>query len=162
MNNSISVELEELLPVMEEKLSLGGSFTFSPKGISMLPFIRPGIDSVTISGVKDKIKKFDILLYRRDNGQFVLHRVVAVKKDSYVMCGDNQLLPEHNVHDRHIIGIVSKINRPDRVIDVHDKRYLQSVEMHVSKQRKKGIYVRFKRNVKRILIKIHILKGAKD
>ncbi len=162
MNNSVSVELEELLPVMQEKLSLGGSFTFSPKGISMLPFIRPGLDSVTISGIKDKIRKYDILLYRRDNGQFVLHRVIDLKKNSYVMCGDNQLLPEHNVCDRHVIGIVSKINKPDCVVDVNDEKYIHCVEKHVNKQRKKGIYVRFKRTVKRFLIKIHILKGAKD
>ncbi len=162
MNKSISVELEELLPVIQEKLSLGGSFTFSPKGVSMLPLITPGVDSVTISPAGGRLKKYDLPLYRRDNGQFVLHRVIDVRKNSYVMCGDNQIIPEYNITDKHIIGIVKEIHKPDGVIDVNDEKYLEFVKEHVKIQQRKGILMRIKRRIKRTLIKMHILKGAKD
>lgn len=162
MNKSICVALEELLPVIEEKLSNGGTFMFSPKGESMLPTIRPNIDSVTISPVADRLKKYDLPLYRRDNGQFVLHRVISVKKNSYVMSGDNQVIPEYNIYDSHLIGIVTSINKPEGVINVTDEKYIKYVIAHVKKQRIKGIVFRFKRRVKRILIRMHILKGAKD
>ena len=162
MNKSICVDLEELLPVIEEKLSNGGTFMFSPKGESMLPTIRPNIDSVTVSPVADRLEKYDLPLYRRDNGQFVIHRVISVKKNSYVMCGDNQVIPEYNISDRHIIGIVTSIHRPDKIISVTDEEYLKYVRSHVKKQRKIGILFLFKRKIKRKLIKMHILKGAKD
>lgn len=161
MNKSVSVELEELFPIIKEKLSLGGSFKFSPKGVSMLPIIRPGIDSVTISPVNRKLKKYDVPLYRRDNGQFVLHRVISVKKNSYVMCGDNQLVPEYNISDRHIIGLVTSIHRPDGIIYVNDDSYVNYAKDRVKLQRKKGIFIRLKINIKRMLNKMHILKGAK-
>jgi len=32
----------------------------------------------------------DIVLFRRDNGQLVLHRIVVVGKDYYLVCGDAQ------------------------------------------------------------------------
>lgn len=162
MNKSVSVELEDLLPIIEEKLSLGGSFKFSPKGVSMLPIIRPGIDSVTISPVTGRLKKYDLPLYRRDNGQFVLHRVISVKKDSYVMCGDNQVVPEYNVFDRHIIGLVTSIHKPDGVIYVTDDKYLSYAKNHVRKRWIKRVKPYIKRKLKKILIKMHILKGAKD
>lgn len=152
MNKSVSVELEDLLPIIEEKLSRGGSFRFSPKGISMLPIIRPGVDSVTISPVTGRLKKYDVSLYRRDNGQFVLHRVLAVKKNSYVMCGDNQLMPERNVYDRHIIGVVTSIHKPDGIISVDDFKYLTYVKKHLRKQRIKRIIPCLKRIVKKILV----------
>lgn len=152
MNKSVSVELEDLLPIIEEKLSRGGSFKFSPKGISMLPIIRSGVDSVIISPVIGRLKKYDVPLYRRDNGQFVLHRVLAVKKNSYVMCGDNQLIPERNVYDRHIIGVVTSIHKPDGIISVDDLKYLTYVKKHLRKQRIKRIILYLKRIVKKILV----------
>ena len=80
------VSLAELWPVMEEQINMGNTVRFGPKGTSMMPLIRQGIDSIVLKKAPDKLKKYDLPLYRRDDGHFVLHRVVGIDKDGYVMC----------------------------------------------------------------------------
>ncbi|MBO5726751.1 MAG: S24/S26 family peptidase, partial [Clostridia bacterium] len=85
------VRLEELLPVLETVLQEGGEITFTPRGNSMRPMLKGGVDVITLKRFNRPLKKYALPLYRRENGQFVLHRVVGKNKDGYVMRGDNQL-----------------------------------------------------------------------
>lgn len=95
-----SMTYEMLEPIIREKLSMGGRVIIKPKGTSMLPLIRQGIDEVELSPLPSgRLKKYDIPFYKRKNGQFVLHRIVRVKKDSYVLCGDNQNELEFGITD---------------------------------------------------------------
>ena len=59
-------------------------------GVSMRPFLRAG-DFVYVELPGEKIRKGDILLFQRPNGQYILHRVVKCRKDGYLMLGDSQL-----------------------------------------------------------------------
>ena len=70
------VSMEELVPLIREVLSNGQSVRFSPKGTSMLPMLRQGIDSVVLSPVTCRLKKYDIPLYQRDDGSYILHRII--------------------------------------------------------------------------------------
>ena len=76
---------EEMMCTLEGIVANGGSMSFIPAGKSMLPTIRDKKDLVTISPAND-IKKYDIVLYRRKNGKYVLHRVVKIlNNNSYMM-----------------------------------------------------------------------------
>ena len=77
----VEAKFLELLPIIDQKLKDGGKVSFTPYGISMMPLLFPGRDSVTIETPKRDLRKNDIVFYRRKNGQFVLHRVESVKKD---------------------------------------------------------------------------------
>ncbi|MDP4121103.1 MAG: S24/S26 family peptidase [Bacillota bacterium] len=122
MNKKVS--MNELSPLIFEMLSSGGEVTFTVTGISMLPLLHEGIDTVTLSSAKSKLKKYDLPLYKRKNGAFVLHRVVKVTKDDgYIMCGDNQFYPEYGITDKQIIGIVKRIGKPNKTIYVNTFRY---------------------------------------
>lgn len=124
MMNEKNVKLEDVFPIIAEKLSSGGEVTFGPKGTSMLPLIVQGKDRVTLTAAHGRLKKYDLPLYRRENGQFVLHRVVAVNKDgTYTMCGDNQYIREYGITDSRIIGVVKIINHGGEEISVSDIRY---------------------------------------
>lgn len=59
-------------------------------GVSMRPFLRTG-DFVYVELPDGPIRKGDILLFQRPNGQYVLHRVMKIRKDGYLMLGDSQL-----------------------------------------------------------------------
>lgn len=59
-------------------------------GVSMRPFLRTG-DFVYVELPGETIRKGDILLFRRPNGQYILHRVMKIRKDGYLMLGDSQL-----------------------------------------------------------------------
>ncbi len=111
MNNGNNVKLEEIFPLMEEKLKLGGKVTFKPHGVSMLPLIRQGRDSVVIEKFDGNAKVGDVIFFRRPNGQFVLHRIIGKDKDGYVLCGDNQWQKERGVQTEWVIGIMTGILR---------------------------------------------------
>nr|MBQ5811050.1 S24/S26 family peptidase [Clostridia bacterium] len=83
------VEIDELLPLIEEVVSSGGTFRFYPRGISMQPMLYQGRDSVVL-GKADDISLGDVVFYQRDDGSFVLHRIVGRHGGAYVMCGDHQ------------------------------------------------------------------------
>lgn len=125
--NTKTVKLESLLPIITDTLSSGGEIKLPITGVSMTPLLKEGRDFVILKSADGPLKKYDLPLYRRDNGMFVLHRVIGVQADgSYVLCGDGQILLENGITDRHIIGLVSAIERKGRSFSVtawHYKLY---------------------------------------
>lgn len=105
--------LSEAIDVINEVLASGGEFQMYPKGTSMLPLIVQGRDAVTLTRTpEENLKKYDIIFYRRTNGQFVLHRIIKVCKDgTFVLCGDNQLQYETGIRHDQVIGVVKQIKR---------------------------------------------------
>ena len=158
MSENVSVELESLFPLIKQKLASGGDITFGPKGVSMLPLIRQGIDSVKISPVNDVLKKYDVPLYRRADGQFVLHRIVDVQNNTYTMCGDNQCVLEKGVTHDMIIGVMTEIIKPEGVIRTTDKSYISYCKKQVRKQFIKRQLHPIKVVVKIVLKKMHLYK----
>lgn len=90
----------------------GDPFSFKPYGTSMLPVIREGRDSVSIVRLDGRAQLYDILLYKRPNGKFVLHRVIAVGEEDYTLCGDNRVAIERGVGEDWIIGVLDAIHYP--------------------------------------------------
>ena len=121
----------ELEPVIRETLDKGSTVTLLPRGTSMLPLIRQGLDEVVLKSVDGPLKKYDIPFYKRKNGQFVLHRIVDVKKDGYVLCGDNQLDYEYNVTDDMIIGVVCAIKRDGVEFKMDNEEYIKYCKRHL-------------------------------
>lgn len=105
-----SVKLEELFPIIEEQLANNGSAVFTIHGTSMEPLLKDRTDSVRITSPTKMPRKYDIIFYRRDNGRFILHRIVDVKPDGFVCRGDNHIDNEYPVKFDSIIGIVSDYN----------------------------------------------------
>ena len=105
-------DLSEMEPVIQKVLAEGGIFPFYPNGTSMEPTIHQGEDQVFLKSLPMKLKKYQIILYKRDNGAFVLHRIVKVGKDSYTMRGDNQFYTEPGIRTEQMIGVVCKLKTP--------------------------------------------------
>lgn len=116
------VKLDELMPLVREHLKSGNSFRLFPNGTSMLPMIRQGVDSVILSPVPDKLKKYDLPFYQRDNGQYVLHRIVEAG-ETYTCIGDNQFIFEHGVRQDQMIALVTAFYRGDKRISVDSISY---------------------------------------
>lgn len=120
MNKTVS--LSELYPLIKEQLSNGGSASFTIRGVSMMPMLKNGIDSVRIVSPSLPLKKYDIPFYRRDDGSFILHRVVKVTGDGYVCRGDHQFVNEKNVTDGMIIGVTEAYT--------HNGKWLETDSLH--------------------------------
>ena len=116
------VRLELLMPLIKERLALGQSVRFSPRGVSMMPMLRQGTDSVVLSPLPDRLQKYDLPLYQRDSGQFVLHRVVRTG-DSYTCIGDNQFVLEPGLRPDQMIGLVTAFYRGDKRHSVTEPGY---------------------------------------
>lgn len=117
-----SASMDELVPIIRERLAAGQSVCFSPKGISMLPMLRERKDTVTLSKVTGKLKKYSLPLYQRDNGKYVLHRIVDVS-DTYTCMGDNQFAKEHGIRDEQIIAVVTSFTRGNKTYSVNSVNY---------------------------------------
>lgn len=115
-------QLDNLMPLFRERLAAGQKIRFSPRGISMLPMLRQGIDTVTLAPLPQKLRKYDLPLYQRDNGQYVLHRVVKAG-DTYTCIGDNQFVLEPGLRHDQMIALVTAFTRGDREYAVTDPRY---------------------------------------
>lgn len=123
MNDFNELGLKEMWPVMEEQLNSGKTVSFRPNGTSMLPLIRPGVDAVLIKEAPTKLKKYDLPLYHRDDGTFVLHRVVGVKKGAYTMRGDNQNVLERDVKREQILALAIGMYKNGEYISFSGVKY---------------------------------------
>lgn len=102
----------------EQVLEQSGQLVYTNVGDSMWPLIRQGKDLIVISRKPDaRLKRYDVPLYRRDtdrqagNGKYVLHRILRVFPDGYVISGDNRWNLERDIQDRHIIGVLTAVVR---------------------------------------------------
>lgn len=112
------LRLEQLMPLMRESLAAGNSVRFAPRGTSMLPMLRQGIDSVELSPINGQLKKYDLPLYQRESGQYVLHRIVDAG-ETYTCVGDNQFELERGLRHEQMIGVVTVFYRGERAHNVN-------------------------------------------
>lgn len=110
------------MPIIRECLDGGRSVSFSPRGVSMLPMLREERDTVELSPITGRLKKYDLPLYQRENGQYVLHRIVKVG-DTYTCVGDNQFQLEPGLCDDQMIAVVTAFTRDGMRIPVSHPGY---------------------------------------
>jgi len=149
LNNSYTYSMLE--PIITEKLNAGATVTIQPRGTSMLPLIRQGQDEVILKKPTGRLKKYDVPFYKRESGQFVLHRIVKVRKNDYVLCGDNQTEYEYNITDDMILAVVDAIIRDGKTINVTDKENLAYCKKHLLKTKKRRLLGKIKKVIKFIL-----------
>ena len=140
------VNMESLLPFIEEAFNRGVDFQIPITGTSMNPLLYQKRDFVKIVKPVLPLKIGDIPLYRRNSGAFVLHRVVGIKDNGeYIMCGDNQIVLEYGITDANIIGIAKTLIIDGKEIDVdtdidylkHKNKYVKNVRMRYPVRRLK-------------------------
>lgn len=104
----------------EDILQKDGVLVYTNVGTSMLPLLRQHKDLLVIrSNHGSRIKWLDAPLYRRPDGKYILHRVLWVCRDSYVICGDNQWRLEFGVKDSQILGILTDVQRDGKTINLY-------------------------------------------
>ncbi len=119
MSTNVKKSMKELHPFIIEAIRDGGQFVFYPSGISMKPTIIPDEDCVILVEVGE-LKKYDLVLFTRDDGKYVLHRIMKINNGQYTIKGDNQNWTETTT-DEKIIAKVSEIRKKDGRIITSDK-----------------------------------------
>ena len=107
----------------EDVIERDGRLVYTNVGDSMRPLIRQDRDILIIEKPQGRLKKYDVPLYKRDSGQYVLHRILKVRENDYVICGDNRYSKEYGITDRHIIGVLTAVVRNGKEVPITDMRY---------------------------------------
>lgn len=85
-------------------------------GGSMTPFLVHGRDTVYLSKSEAPFRRGDMLLYRRDNGSYVLHRVFRVEGERLTMVGDAQTCLEPGIRREQILARVTAVRRKGKLL----------------------------------------------
>ena len=118
------------LTTFEEVIQQHGVLIYENVGDSMMPLIKQGRDKmVIVKKPEGRLKKYDVPLYKRDNGQYVLHRIVEVRENDYVIVGDNRWALEYGITDEQIIGVLSAVIRKGKTLSVTDRQYQRYVSL---------------------------------
>lgn len=109
---------------MTDELERTGRLIYSNHGTSMMPLIKQGRDLVVIEKTDGRLKKYDVPLYKvGDSHRYVLHRIIKVRENDYVIRGDNCLNKEYGITDDDILGVLTKVIRKGKEVSVEDTGY---------------------------------------
>lgn len=108
-------ESEALFSFTEETVANGGSIKIKIAGYSMYPLVASRRDSVLLTKAQ-KIKKGDVPLIKRDDGSFVLHRVVGIKDGALMLRGDYEQKIEYPINPERVIAVAKGFYRNEKFI----------------------------------------------
>ena len=110
---------------IEPLLKAGVCIQIHPQGYSMYPFIDPRRDEVVLAGIEDgsALRRGDVVLYRRENGMLVLHRIYKIGQDGLYLLGDHQTPIEGPVRREQVKGKMTGMVRDGRYMDVGNPGY---------------------------------------
>lgn len=123
MEKRVKVVAPELLLNEYRELLKDDSIEALPlliSGNSMAPFLIHQRDTVYLSRLQKPLKKGDVVLYLRDNGSYVLHRIVQINNDQYSMIGDGQFHIEKGIRHDQIIAVMTSVQRKGKILKPGD------------------------------------------
>lgn len=137
----------------EEELERSGKLVYTTVGTSMNPMIKQDRDLSIIEKPKGRLKKYDVAFYKRPNGQYVLHRVVKVLDDGYVILGDNCVNKEFNIKETQILGVLVSLVRNGKEVDLNSFGYKIYVRVRYAHYPVRVIIFRTKRFLRKLIKK---------
>jgi signal peptidase I len=122
---AVSISNDLFFQEVKELLGEGKKVSLYVQGDSMRPFLKNGDKVLLTSASSRRIKKGAIILARSSMG-IVLHRVIQVNEDSYLLAGDAHSKQVEKASVADVIGIVVGAHRYGKEIhlDSSYKRFL--------------------------------------
>ena len=131
---------------------------FVPKGDSMWPFLKNKKQTVIIDKAYSDIIEYDVILYSRENGDNILHRVIQITDDCFVCSGDSQLATEI-VKKEQVIGVMVGFYKKDKYVEV-DQSYRDKSQKYYKNDKKRKRKIKTYFFIKGVLNKIkRVFKG---
>lgn len=148
------VAFAELMPFIEDSFRQGLTVTLPVTGNSMRPLFFHKRDSVVLSACDPySLKRGDVPLYRRDNGLYVLHRIVRVDEDTYTLTGDAQWALEVGLPKKNVLAVMTGFIRKGRAVDCRCFGYRVYVAVWMCLRPLRPLIVRVWRCFRRIISK---------
>ena len=120
----------------KQQINKLGVFAFVPKGVSMWPTLKSGRQSIILLPKKERLKVMDIAFYARENDTPVLHRIVEVKEDGYVFCGDS-LKEREFVKEDAVFAYMAGFYRGKKYVSAQTEDfYAQSCKLYADEKKR--------------------------
>lgn len=103
------VDTQEYMEMIRALLEDGQEVSMIVTGNSMRPFLKHRRDKICMKKTDRKLRKGDIVFYRRENGQYVMHRILKCGDQSYTLLGDGQIVPESGIRQEQIFARITKV-----------------------------------------------------
>ena len=110
---------DQLIPQLLELLEETDAVPLVISGSSMTPFLVHRRDTVYLSKITHPPKRGDMILYQRDNGKYILHRVYQTGED-FTMVGDAQTDMEHGIRLDQMLAQVTAVHRKGKLLQKGD------------------------------------------
>ncbi len=104
------VDMDLFMEGIGEFLGEGKEVVMTPKGNSMLPFIKGDRDSVVLAKPSKPFEVGDIVLAKVGQ-RYIMHRIFAVEGDSLTLMGDGNVCGTESCHTSDVIGLVTEIRK---------------------------------------------------
>ena len=123
-NNQKPLPTEELSPLIAELTKQGTDVTLTVTGNSMKPMLTHLRDSVLLTKCNpDKLKVGDITLYKRENGRYILHRILKVHEDTFDFAGDHQIELETGIKKSQVLCVVKGFTHKGKFHSCKELKY---------------------------------------
>ena len=99
-----------LLGEVTRLLGEGREVVITPKGRSMLPFIRGEVDRVKLR-YPDELRVGDVVL-AHFGGRYVMHRIIDIKGNEITLMGDGNMKKIEQGERSEVNGVVTEIIKP--------------------------------------------------
>ncbi len=117
MTKNLALANDILLGEICTLLLEGKKIKLRPKGTSMRPFILEDKDQLVIYP-PNTLRKGDIVLARIDGCRYVIHRIIKIKDNRFVLMGDGNLFGYEQCSRDEIFGIADCIFRNEQRISL--------------------------------------------
>ena len=114
--NVRELEPQVLMPALLALMEETGTVPLVISGSSMTPFLVHGRDTVYLSKVTAPLKRGDMILYRRDCGAYILHRIFRSEGDTYTLVGDAQTMLEPGIRADQVLAVVTAVRRKGKLL----------------------------------------------
>lgn len=104
------VDMDLYMSGLETLLMEGREVEMTPKGSSMLPFIKGDRDSVVLTKPSKPFEVGDIVLAKAD-GRYIMHRVFSVEGNDLTLMGDGNIRGTESCASSDVIGLVTEIHK---------------------------------------------------
>ena len=95
----------------EDLLNKDGYIVYTNVGMSMMPLLRQKRDVIEIKKKEPgRCRKYDVVLYKR-RGKYILHRILKVLPNGYIIAGDHNTFTETDITDGRILGVMTRVIR---------------------------------------------------
>ncbi len=115
-------DTKTMFSVIEPMIQEGKTVKLTVTGYSMYPLVSSRRDAVLLKKC-ERAKVGDVPLIKRENGEYVLHRIVGKKDGAYFLMGDYETKREYPIYPEQVIAVAKGFYRKGRYISCNSFGY---------------------------------------